>query len=345
MIESLRIHGFRCFNRLEVNRLSDINLIAGKNNSGKTSLLEAVFLLGSAGNARMASDPHVVRGLEQGTLGESGWNVWDQLFNRLDTGSTIEIAGTHSTYGEMELQISSSWQPQTEVPLDRPGMDYSDDCTLTFTYFDNSGVGTDSHIHIRGDKFEIEQPTHGFQFPAIILLPRLKRSLHDDASRLANLRRHKRGDILLSAMKAVEPRLESIEVIYSNGSPMIWGDIGLSELIPLPSMGEGMTQIARFVLAIGTTPNGLVLVDEIENGLHHSVLADVWRAVDEAAKLFHVQVFATTHSQECVEAAHEALSADRFSLHRLEYVEEMIRCVTYEHESIDAAVQHGLDVR
>lgn len=345
MIESLRIHGFRCFNRLEINHLSDVNLIAGMNNSGKTSLLEAVFLLGGAGNARMASDPHVVRGLEQGTLSESGWNVWDQLFNRLDTASTIEIAGTHSKFGELELHISLSWQPQTEVTLDRSEMSYTDDCRLTFTYFDNSDTGSDSHIHMREDKFVIEQHTHGSQFPEIILLPRLRRSLHDDASRLANLKRQKRGEILLSAMKAVEPRLESIEVIYSNGSPMIWGDIGLSELIPLPSMGEGLTQIARLVLAIGTTPNGLVLVDEIENGLHHSVLADVWRAVDEAAKLFQVQVFATTHSLECVDAAHETLSAERFSLHRLEYVEGLVRCVTYESESIDAAVRHGLDVR
>ena len=345
MIENLRLHGFRCFNRLEIDHLSDINLIAGKNNSGKTSLLEAVFLLGGAGNARMASDPHVVRDLELGTISESGWNVWDQLFSRLDTRSAIEIAGTHSNYGNLELQISSSWQPQTEVPLDRTEIDYSDDCTLTFTYFDNSDVGTDSHIHIKGDKFEIEQPTHGSKFPSIILLPRLRRSLHDDASRLATLRRQKQSDILLSAMKAVEPRLESIEVIYSNGSPMIWGDIGLSELVPLPSMGEGMTRIASLVLAIGTTPNGLVLVDEIENGFHHSVLADVWRAVDEAAGLFHVQVFATTHSLECVESAHESLSADRFSLHRLEFLDGISRCVTYEHESIDAAVRHGLDVR
>lgn len=345
MIENLRLQGFRCFNRLEIDHLSDINLVAGKNNSGKTSLLEAVFLLGSAGNARMASDPHIVRGLEHGTLVESGWNVWDQLFNGLNTGSTIEIAGTHSTYGNMELQISSSWQPQTEIPLDRTETDYTDDCTLTFTYFDDSDVGSDSHIHIRGNKFEIEQPTNGSKFPAILLLPRLRRSLHDDASRLANLRRQKRGEILLSAMKAVEPRLESIEVIYSNGKPMIWGDIGLSELVPLPSMGEGMTRIASLVLAIGTTPHGLVLVDEIENGFHHSVLDDVWRAVDEAAGLFHVQVFATTHSLECVEAAHESLSADRFNLHRLEYFDEIIRCVTYEHESIDAAVRHGLDVR
>ena len=97
---------------------------------------------------------------------------------------------------------------------------------------------------------------------------------------------------------------------------MIWGDIGLSELVPLPAMGEGITQIARLVLAIASAPDGVVLVDKVENGIHHSVLPDVWRAIDEVAKQFRTQIFATTHSFECIEVAHQALGPDGFLLHR-----------------------------
>ena len=132
------------------------------------------------------------------------------------------------------------------------------------------------------------------------------------------LRRKKQGALLLKALQIVEPRLQSIEENSSSGIPMIWGDIGLSELVPLSAMGEGMTQIARLVLAIASVPDGIVLIDEVENGIHHSVLPDVWRAIDEAAKQFHTQVFATTHSFECIEAAHQALGPDGFLLHRLE---------------------------
>ena len=126
---------------------------------------------------------------------------------------------------------------------------------------------------------------------------------------------------------------------------MIWGDIGLSELVPLSAMGEGMTQIARLVLAIASVPDGVVLVDEVENGIHHSVLPDVWRAIDEAAKQFHTQIFATTHSFECIEAAHQALGSDGFLLHRLEVSDAENRCVTYEPNAIDAALRHNLEVR
>ena len=85
---------------------------------------------------------------------------------------------------------------------------------------------------------------------------------------------------------------------------MIWGDIGLRELVPLAVMGDGMSRLARLVLAIADAPGGLVLVDEIETGLHHTVLSDVWRVVDEAARQFETQVVATTHSYECIRAAH-----------------------------------------
>ncbi len=126
---------------------------------------------------------------------------------------------------------------------------------------------------------------------------------------------------------------------------MIYGDIGLSELVPLPVMGEGMTQMARLVLAISSVPNGVVLIDEIENGLHHSVLPDVWRVVNEAAGQFRTQIFATTHSYEWIETAHHALGPDSFRLHRLEVSDAENRCVTYKPESMSATVRHGFEVR
>ena len=149
----------------------------------------------------------------------------------------------------------------------------------------------------------------------------------------------------MEALQVIEPRLQSIEDNSSSGAPMIWGDIGLPELIPLSAMGEGMTRIARLVLAISATPDGVILVDEIENGLHHSVLPKVWKVVDTAAKQFNTQVFATTHSFECIEAAHEALGADGFLLHRLEASGTENRCVTYEPEAISAAMRHYMEVR
>ena len=126
---------------------------------------------------------------------------------------------------------------------------------------------------------------------------------------------------------------------------MIWVDVGLQELVPLSILGAGMTHVARIFLVIASTPGGVVLVDEIENGLHHSVLPDVWKVIAKAAEQFDVQVFATTHSFECIEAAHEGLGPDGFGLHRLETVEGVTRCVTYGPGAIEGAIRHNMEVR
>ena len=150
---------------------------------------------------------------------------------------------------------------------------------------------------------------------------------------------------MLDALRTIEPRLKNIADNASSGAPMIWVDIGLRELVPLPVMGNGMTHVARIVLNATAVQDGILLVDEIENGLHHSVLQDVWRVVEKVAEQFNAQIFATTHSFECVQAAHQALQAGGFRLHRLETADETTRCVTYDEEAIDGAVRHNLEVR
>ena len=349
MFKSLNVRNFRRFNELRIDQLSNINLFAGRNNSGKTSLLEAIFLLAGAGNARVAMDPYVLRSWQPGDGAQANWPFWKQFFADLDTGRSIRIEGEHTVHGRLGLGITSGRQHIAEIPLGRTEKvaetSTFNEHSLTFAYIGPSGAEVNSRIIVNDEAARVEQGNITVPFSSIILLPRIKRSIQDDAIRLGQLRQRKQGGLVLKALQAVEPKLQSIEDNSSSGTPMIWGDVGLSELIPLSVMGEGMTQIARMVLAAATTPDGIVLVDEIENGIHHSALTNMWRVVDEAARQFHVQIFATTHSHECVISAHESLSADRFRLHRLEASDEESRCVTYDPESIDSAISHDLEVR
>ena len=349
MLKRLQIRNFRGFNALEIDQLSGINLIAGKNNSGKTSLLEAISLLVGAGDARLAKNVNIIRGLELDNRVSPAMigPLWKQLFSDLDMERAIEIEGEDTSHGQLALKITSERQATPETALDlmeeTSVPDFSER-SLSFQYIDPSGKRVESQIRVKGQEFEINQPTTNASLGAIILLSRT-RNIRRDAIRLGQLRRKKQGALLLKALQIVEPRLQSIEENSSSGTPMIWGDIGLSELVPLSAMGEGMTQIARLVLAIASIPDGVVLVDEVENGIHHSVLPDVWRAIDEAANQFRTQIFATTHSFECIEAAHQALGPDGFLLHRLEASDAENRCVTFKPNGISAAIRHGLEVR
>ena len=185
-------------------------------------------------------------------------------------------------------------------------------------------------------------------FPAFFLPARMRISLTEDTERFGKLEIIGRQDVLLKALQVIEPRLRRLAVVVAGGVPMMHGDIGLGRLVPLPVMGEGMARLASLVLAVGNASNGVVLVDEIENGLHYSILPKVWRAIGEVAREFNTQVFATTHSLECIVAAHRAFAESGtydFRLHRLERVDETIRAITYDQETLGAAIEVGLEVR
>ena len=352
MLKSVQVRNFRVFNELSIDQLSRINLIAGRNNAGKTSLLEALFLLSGGNDPQMALNSNVVRlsnlpvSGPRDTLRET---YWKPMFTGLDTEKNIEILGVHFVRGPLTLRISLERQTVAELPIQKSGEvsagNISIEPALLFSFQMGFAKAVEGRMQIEGQSLRIDKPNVTMPFVATILSTQVVNH-PEDAERLSRLRKQKKDARLLSALKIIEPRLQSVEVNSASGVPMIWGDIGLPELVPLAMMGDGMTRLARLVLAIATSPSGLVLVDEIETGLHHTVLPDVWRAVDEAAKEFDAQVVATTHSYECIQAANQALgSSDGFLLHRLEASDKVNRCVTYWPEDIDSAIRHDLEVR
>ena len=350
MLQTLSIRNFRGLTNIVIDKLGRINLVTGRNNAGKTTLLEAILLLVGAANARMAFNSHVIRGWKQGM--PPRWvaeTYWKPLFSGLDTNRIPEVAGVHSAIGEMNLTIR--WGRSSKEEFSRDGIKdlvairSSEKRSLRFTYEDHIIGRIESEAHETTDKIDVDQSDSYVPFNVEILQPG-GGNVNEDAVALGQLRMQKRGELILDALRTVEPTLTGIEDNSSSGAPMICVDVGLPELTPLSVMGAGMTHVARIVLAIATAAGGVVLVDEIENGLHHSVLPAVWRVITKAAQQFNVQIFATTHSFECVQAAHETLTPpDDFRLHRLEDVDGEYRCVTLSPAAISGAMRHSMEIR
>lgn len=349
MLTQLKIRNFRGFQDLTMDSLKAINLIAGKNNTGKTSLLEAVFLLSGGGDPELAINSNVLRRVEGGKKSPEVKimikTFWRQFFFGLNMEGPVVIEGSHASHGRLTLEIEPERQSTIQIPLDiserSMATNQMNDHSLVFRF-----NGTESRIKVKGGEVEINHTSITIPFTAAILLSGIKNNL-EESHRLGELRQKKQGDVVLEALQIIEPKLKGIEENSSSGEPMIWGDIGLSELVPLSAMGEGMHRIVRIVLIIASTPKGsVVLVDEIENGLHHSILPDVWRYIDKLAQKFDTQIIATTHSYECIEAAHKSLNAERFSLHRLENTPEKTnRCVTIKPNGVRSLLHHNLEVR
>ena len=122
----------------------------------------------------------------------------------------------------------------------------------------------------------------------------------------------------------------------------------MGRLIPVQLMGDGISRILSLALAIASNPSGIVLVDEIENGIHHSVMEKVWKALGAFALSYDVQIFATTHSYECIGAAYRAFEYDDEDELRLFRIEKdgqsKYKAVKFDRERLKSVLEFNMEV-
>lgn len=346
MIRSLSIKNYRCLKQLHIGQVGHVNLVSGMNNVGKTALLEAIYLLVSRSLPDWPLKIEVARGFEDLINRTDVETVWGWLFYGKRAEDTIEVSYVDETDETHSLAITWDAWRETEVRFDqRPEAAGKQPGLLLLSYSSSLGKAETVSIHSKGLSRSNNLPK---AVPVGVLLGRTTRKPEDDAKLFSELMAVGRHMQIVEALRILEPRLKQLSVLYLSGVPMVYGDIGLGQLVPLPQMGEGLTRILALALEIGRGRDGVILVDEIEHGLHHSVMTKVWQVIIQAARLNNTQVFATTHSWECIQAAYEAFSVagpEDFRLHRLERIEGQIQAITYDQESLATSVEMNLEVR
>ncbi len=361
MYTSFRAQNFRLFKDLELTDLARINLIGGKNNVGKTSLLEA--LLAHAGNyeqlfARLkeVSDSKYLRYTTEEEIVDID-QIWNVLFRQFDTTSTIVLSGdgAHSQRllpgfeDVVEVSLINADETDLEISITLPvrirgELESASQLIKNYLVFKRTG-SSPLYIGLWGKTF-IRERREMSEIKSLFVNSRLSRE-RVDGNRLSQLKIMRQEDQLISALKIIEPALQGLDLLADG----IYGDVeGFERLVPLESMGDGIRRLATIILAISAADNGVVAIDEIENGLHYSVLPDVWKAIYHAAEAFNVQVFATTHSYEMFQAAHQALSSEgqsAFRYYRLDRdpISTEIVAIKYDNELSEAAVEMQYEVR
>ena len=163
-------------------------------------------------------------------------------------------------------------------------------------------------------------------------------------------------DLVLEALKIIEPGIERIAAVAPEEYrpiPASRGGIlirlsGVKDRIPIASMGDGIWRLLGLALAVVHAKNGLLLVDEIDTGLHYSVMGKMWRFLNECSERFNVQIIATTHSQDCVQSLAEICRADRVdprevTIQRID--RHRSEAVAYSEAAIIAAAKNATEVR
>jgi hypothetical protein len=379
MIPSLRIAGFKLFRELNLPRLGSLNLFVGKNNTGKTCLLEAVELYSS-------SSPWDILRVASRREPDS---VQRRTFDKFDPFEFEESLRPllnlfHRDRGHLSkpyIRLSAE-HPESDLILRcEPFLD--DFLEMEATSAEAGGVEQSSHRRhlgylmergfelVRGKKksrphfFEryLRMPpppdemmkAEGWLHPdvaPVAFLPARGFS-NSDAKRLWDkASRDDKDELFLQWLRFVEPEVRDLRYISDPESGVdlpylkIDGDRGR---IPLSTLGDGLMRLFHIGLAMANASGGILLIDEFENGLHWEVQAQLWRALFEAANHFGVQVFATTHSNDCIQAFVEARKARLISnasyVYRFERRGEDIHAHEFSAQGLEAAIRQGIEVR
>jgi AAA15 family ATPase/GTPase len=113
-------------------------------------------------------------------------------------------------------------------------------------------------------------------------------------------------------------------------------------------MGDGINRILSIVLAAVNADNGVLLIDEFENGLHHSVQQQLWEVIFKLSELLNIQVFVTTHSNDCISGFEEVLNQESGAsgkLIRLERKTAGIRTVEFDSKELEIATDNNIETR
>lgn len=353
MFTSFRARNFRCFEDLEVGPLGRINLITGANNVGKTALLEGVFLLMGGHGALNLMEFHGLRG--HGLFTEDPAELWRWLFLDRHVERSASLRGERPQGSGRELTLAVSSAPR-DIAFPTTTVSYNPSdagsppspaevAQLTFT-LEDEGRPFQAKAWADGSDLRYGSVEGEGTWPQCQFLTTGKTTDFLEGRLFTKFQDAKRLEFFIRALRSLDSRLQDIRLGFSGSAPALACDLGLDELVPMALCGEGMQRLLAILMRVVDASGGAFLLDEMENGLHHSVLPKAWRLIADAAREADTQVFATTHSWECVEAAHEVFKeADDFRLHRLEKRRDRIVAVTYPPEAFDAAVRANLEVR
>jgi AAA15 family ATPase/GTPase len=368
MIKSAKISGFRGLKEFDLNGLGRINLLVGKNNSGKSSILEALHIFATAGSPSVLGDVISRRGemlSPDPTPGVQFYPEMDvaHLFygHKLKIGSSFSISTENDTFDNVDCTVSqintndyknifpnSQIENQSTLALKFTGRRVNSENIAPLTQ--RGGFKPNhSQILIRQEEEDADGAINT-QYVSTT-------SLHmvELLQAWEKIVKNRDDNKVIDVFKAIDSKIDEVvalpNVVFNHlmgrGGFLI-GREGESHLVPIGSFGDGIWRLLAIATAVVRAKDGILLIDEIDAGLHHSVMANMWKIIAKAANESNIQVFATTHSQDCVRSlasicTEEAIAHNDVTIQRIEA--DKGRSVSYTARQIQIAAEQDIEVR
>jgi hypothetical protein len=358
MITDALINNFKCFQKLTIPELGRVTLVSGRNNVGKTALLEGLFLFLDRIRADMVLRQYGWRGIEGVSSDPDA--MWAPIFYNHDMSQEILIsASIDGKREDARFRFNRNFLPPAP-PSDRlprheqqisTNKESPSSVAIDAQYTDEDGARIQlSHLSVdqQGQPYLHIEYARRKAPPAIFLAAKKHMGSQETTNRFSKFVKEGREHEVVEFLKVIEPRLEGLTVITEGPASLVHGRLrGVSGTREIHLMGEGMEKLLNLVLAVAASRGGCVFLDEMENGLHYTGLPQIWSALGKALRDYDCQLFTTTHSYECIQAAHKGLAEMRedFRHIRLERKGEEISAKLSNYEMIEAAIKANLEVR
>ncbi len=359
-LPDLSIRGFRGFEELSIPRLGRVTLIVGKNAVGKSSLLDAIRVYVSHNcyvtlANMLFSREEIADDIDEDDFDSFSFN-WESLFyNRRITSSTQISIETSDICSRMRIRpvnienntldledLSDDSVPSIEIEL----------CSKSLGKFPlvSDGIDRRAARRFRHDHNErLFKATYQTLGPDVISSHQIGH-LWDDVALTDD------EELAQDALNLVfNGKIRRIGMVGEGGGARpgsgrraVVRVEGESQPIPLRSLGDGATRLFGVALALARSRDGFLLIDEAENGLHWSVQPDFWRMVVRTAYENNIQVFATTHSWDCVASYAQAVAEIEEvdgAIIRLQRDGGNIRAIEYSERNLRVAAEQGIEVR
>ncbi len=358
ILEKIRIEGFRGFQEIELDHLSPITLISGKNNSGKSSLLEGIFLFLDHAAPDSFTKISGFRGLNSSADASL---LWTFAFHEMKTDRKMKLAAVlNGENCELTYFKDTEYVPRLE------GLGFPDDVanqfissakktfSLGFTYQSENGYQEEGHLSASMNGV-IRNITTNLDHNEIRDMPfgrfidsQLSKNDSALAEMLGKVELQGEKNRAIDMLRMVEPSLSDLSTISNGGVIQVYARIA-NQLYPLRLAGNGLNQLLYIGLSILENKNSILLIDEIETGFHYSLYPEFWKVIAEFAGEHHCQIIATTHSYECINGAvrgiREKNLSDSFSYYRIERNGSQNIAQFYNLDLLDLAMKNEMEVR
>jgi hypothetical protein len=333
MLTRVDIKNYRGFESYQLKGLANVNLLVGKNNCGKTALLEGLQFLVSGGNPSVLEEAAERRGEIIVLNNTSGTLIRLVDIIHFFHGHALELNShgpefeiSESTVLSLSCCESGGKNSEVKVAINLPSS----------IRVPQVGLGSTSPGQLLGfmlkgqlviSDINAQQPENKQTYPiaegggvdfTISHLPNFtKPNYFVGQSSLRSWLMAKMWDDLavkgqeedvFSAMQLLERDLVDVlpltgslaQSFHAERGGFVVRLTGVDERIPLGSLGDGMRRIMALAMGLASSQGGNFFVDEIDTGLHYSILSDMWKMIIRRAVETNTQVFATTHSWDCI---------------------------------------------